>query len=196
MPGALTYASPPPSDRVDVVWRRDELEMTVPARPTGRAIAVMTVLVGASILLWRLAFRGSLGGGGSAGGAILIAGGIAGRVMALVFGAFCFARALMVLRHCRTWARITLGGPYLIFKAPSLLPLLRDTRVRRVYFNNVTHVSVDRLSGQRDSSTYLLLHRATSPPEPVLVDLTHRVGDLQIVAAVLREAIARRKLAA
>ena len=66
MRNVLTYASPPPADRVDVVWQGDELHITVPARPTPRAIAAMTMLVAAALFAWMTAIRESLvllGGG-------------------------------------------------------------------------------------------------------------------------------------
>jgi hypothetical protein len=193
MPDALTYASPPPPDRVEVVWQGDELDITVPARPTPRAIMTMTVLVAATLVLWLLAIRGSLGIPG--GGAIRIVGDIAGRVLALIFGVFSFAWALTLLRQCRTWSSITLRSIYLIVRAPGV-PGVRASHTRRVRFDTLTDVTVGRVTSKRDKGTYLLLHRASGPPEPVLENLTHRVGDLRIVAAALREAIARRKLSA
>ena len=65
--------------------------------------------------------------------------------------------------------------------------------IRRVRVDTLTDVSVGRVTSKRDKGTYLLLHRASGHLEPVLENLTHRVGDLQIVAAALREALARRR---
>ena len=84
MRNVLTYASPPPADRVDVVWQGDELHITVPARPTPRAIAAMTMLVAAALFAWMTAIRESLvllggGGGSSSSGIPQLLDGILGR---------------------------------------------------------------------------------------------------------------------
>jgi hypothetical protein len=187
MAEVLSYAPMPPPDRVHVVWQGNDLDITVPSRPTVRGITTITALVAITLLLWLLAIRGSVGVPG--GGAMRLAGGLAGRASALIFGVVTFGWALMLLRQCRTWTRIALCGSSLTFKAPSL----RGMRVWRVRFDTITDVSVGRVTSKRDKGTYLLLHRHSGAREPALENLTHRVGDLAIVAAALREALARRR---
>jgi hypothetical protein len=88
------------------------------------------------------------------------------------------------------WTRVTLRDGLLIFESPAM----RGARVKRYRFNVYDDAFVGRVLSKRDRGRYLILRRRISGQlEPTLENLNHCVGDLEIVAATLREAMSRRR---
>ena len=94
----------------------------------------------------------------------------------------------MLLWQSRTWTRLIMRKGRLECSIPSL----RGFRVKRYIFSSFTDASVGRVRSKRDHGAYLLLHRNSGEVEQVLENVVYRVADLEIVAAAIREAIARR----
>ena len=180
MSESLTYAPTPPRDRVEVVWQGDDLDITLPPRATARTVAIMVAMSLAATYLCYSAVSDTIRWGLSP--RLFFA------VMHVLFGAFFALWVLAIWGQGRSWVRVTLRGELLTFEVPKLL----KTTAEEYPFHDIANVSVGPIPAKRDSGIYLRLHRVGGAIDAALENLCHSTGDLEIVAAALREAIARR----
>jgi hypothetical protein len=161
---------------VEVVWQGDEFEITIPPRFTLRGFVFLLILTTVALVCWFLAFdpRSDLG--------------VIKRVAPTLVGTAAAVGAIMLMRQCRTWTRLILRKGRLECSVPSL----RGERVTRYLFSSFADASVGKTKSKRDRGSYLLLHRRSGDVEQVLENSVYRVADLEIVAAAIREAIARQ----
>jgi hypothetical protein len=187
VPAILSYPPVPPSDRVDVVWQGDEFDITIPPRITLRGFVFMLLLTTVAAVCLALAIH-PVGAARLVGQKLHRDGGLAGQLTSAAVGTAAAVLVFATLRQFRTWTHVMLRKGTLIFKVPSLI----STRVTRVHLGSLATATVGPWKAKPHGFRYLLLHRRNGGVEMLLESGVYAVSDLEIVAAAMREAIARR----
>jgi len=191
----LGYATPPPPGSVEVLWRGNDFEVTLPPRADRRLRRAAIAGAIHVIVFWSTAV---VAAGAARGFAVdvpvarLVAWAVTtmGVAMAAAFalmGALLVLRMLSAVRQARMWTRISLRDGMLTLEVPALVGV-RMIRHRLALFDDA---QVRRSRRKNDDRQFLVLRRPDGRYETVLNDLVYRPGDLAAVAASIRAAIVK-----